>query len=78
LNLSRLWCVSKGRFGQVVEVRALTLVEVQSAGKGFHDGLRRAGVPALFEARVVVDADTSETGHFLAPKARDPSTAPAD
>lgn len=63
-----------GGLGQVQEVRALGVVQLERAGDGFEDGGGDAGEVAAFEFGVVLDADVGQ-GCDLAP-AQPRHTAP--
>ena len=66
---------SRWRTGQVKEVLALGLVELQRRRERVENALRDAGqIPAL-HAGVVVDGDTGEHGDLLAPQPLDPAVS---
>src|SRR5690242_6927409 len=62
-----------GGAGEIEQVQPLGLVELERAGDGLQHGVGDAGQVALFQARVVVGADTGEHGDFLAAQ---PGNAP--
>ena len=57
--------------GEVVEVGALGLVELERLGERFQHALRDTADVAALEALVVVDADAGERGDLLAPQPGD-------
>lgn len=64
--------------GEVVEVRAFGVIELEGAAERVEDFFGGAGELAAFQADVVVDADTGEQGDFLAAQAGDPALAVAE
>jgi hypothetical protein len=64
-----------GRPGQVGEVGAAGGVELENPSQGVEDRLRRATVPALLQAGVVIDAHTCELGDLLPTQAAHPAAA---
>jgi hypothetical protein len=64
-----------GGAGEVEEVRALRVVELQRAGQGVEDACGGAGEVAAFQARVAGDADSGEDSDLLAAQAREPARA---
>jgi hypothetical protein len=63
-----------GRPGQIGQVGPGGRVELEHPGQGVEDRFRGAGVPALFQPGVVVDAHPGELGHLLAAQTPYPST----
>ena len=61
--------------GEVREVVALRLVELERVGDRLEDAVRDAARVAPLQARVVLDADAGEQRHLLAAEAGDPSLA---
>ena len=59
------------RTGEVEEVGALCVVQLERAGKGLQDGFGDAAGVAAIEAGVVVDGDPGEQRDFLPAKSRD-------
>ena len=55
--------------GQVEQVRALGVVELQRAGERVEHAVGDAAHVAALQARVVRDADAGQHGHLLAPQA---------
>ena len=62
-----------GRTGQVVEVRALVVVELERARQGIDDRLGRIRRLPLLEPGVVRERDPCQLRELLAPEARDPA-----
>jgi hypothetical protein len=71
------WAGAAGGADQVVQVRALGVVELQGACDAVDDALGDAGGAAAFEPGVVVSGDAGQEGDLLAAQARDPPTVPA-
>src|SRR5918995_6099780 len=65
-----------GRTGEVVEVDALCLVELQSPRKRFEHGLGDTRQVAALEPGVVVDTDAGEERDLLPPEPRNPPVLP--
>ncbi len=55
-----------GGLGQVQQVGAFGVVELEGAGDGFEDGRGDAGEVAAFEFGVVLDADVGQRGDLAA------------
>jgi hypothetical protein len=64
-----------GGAGEVEEVGALGVVELQGSGQRFEDAVGGAGEVAAFQARVVRDAYPGKDGDFLAAQAGDAAGA---
>ena len=61
----RLRARGPGGAGEVVQVGALGLVELQGAGEAVEDAVGDAGEVAAFELGVVLDADAGQVGDLL-------------
>ena len=59
-----------GGAGEIEEVGALGVVELERPGEPFQDELGDAADVAAFQALVVLDADAGQRGDLLAPQAR--------
>jgi hypothetical protein len=64
-----------GGAGEVEQVRAFGLVELQRAGKGLQNAGRRAGDLAALEPCVIFHAQSGDGGDLAAPEAGDTAAA---
>ena len=69
--------VGLGGAGQIEQVGAFGLVELERAGDAVEDSVGCAGEVSSFHADVVVDADAGEQSDLLAPEPLHPTVAAA-